>query len=223
MGQTEEMPADSTVSSEDRSARSLLVSRALTLEYLSIVWGVTSAAWSVTAGLLAGSLGVLGLGLNVAADVVGSASLVWRFRVERSDPDAAGRVEARASLAVAAGLVVVAAFLASESVRALVVGSTPGKSLSAMISAGAAAVVLTPLGVAKHRVGSAVGSHAMKGDGTLSVTAAGLGVLALLGLVFDRFLGWWWADPVAALVAAVFAAAEAARVLRRRPDLPEKG
>jgi divalent metal cation (Fe/Co/Zn/Cd) transporter len=223
MRETEEMPAESTVSSEDRSSRSLLVSRALRLEYLSIVWGVASAAWSVTAGLLAGSLGVLGLGLNVAADVIGSASLVWRFRVERSDPDAAPRAEARASLVVAAGLVVVAAFLASESVRVLVVGSTPGKSVSAMISAGAAAVVLTPLGVAKHRVGSAVDSPAMKGDGTLSGIGAGLGGLALLGLVFDRYLGWWWADRVAALVAAVLAAAEAVRVLRSRPVLPERG
>jgi divalent metal cation (Fe/Co/Zn/Cd) transporter len=223
MGQTEEMSAEMPVSSEDLSARSSVVSRALTLEYLSIGWGLVSAAWSVTAGLFAGSLGVLGLGLNVAADVIGSTALVWRFRVERSDPDAAHRAEARASLVVAVGLVVVAAFLASESVRALVVGSTPGESISAMVSAGAAAVVLAPLGTAKHRVGSALGSHALKGDGTLSVIGAGLGVLALLGLVFDRLLGWWWADRVAALGAAVLATAEAARVLRNRPDLLEGG
>jgi divalent metal cation (Fe/Co/Zn/Cd) transporter len=197
--------------------RHRLVSRALTLSYLSVIWGAAAAAWSVTAGLLAGSLGVLGLGLNVMGDMVGSASLIWRFRVERSKPDGTHLAEARASLVVAGSLSVTAVFLASEAIYALAVGSTPGRSLSAMISAGAAAVVLAPLGLAKHRVGAALDSHALRGDGTLSGIGAVLGVLALLGLLANTALGWWWADRVAALVVAAIAAAEAVQVVRKRP------
>jgi divalent metal cation (Fe/Co/Zn/Cd) transporter len=66
--------------------RQALVQRAILLSVVSVVWGLGVGTWSITAGLLAGSLGVLGLGLDVVADVVGSASLVWRFRRERSDP-----------------------------------------------------------------------------------------------------------------------------------------
>jgi hypothetical protein len=75
----------------DHRERQRLVARALTLEYLSISWGVASATWSMTAGLLGGSLGVLGLGLDVAADIAGSIGLVWRFRVEQRDPGSADK------------------------------------------------------------------------------------------------------------------------------------
>jgi divalent metal cation (Fe/Co/Zn/Cd) transporter len=90
-----------------------------------------------------------------------------------------------------------------------------------MVSAGVSAVVLAPLGLAKYRTGIALHSHALKGDGTLSTMGAALGILALLALLADRFLGWWWADRVAALVVAAIAGAEAVRVLRMRPDEQE--
>ena len=197
--------------------RDALLHKALVLVTISVIWGIVAGAWSITAGLLAGSLGVLGLGLNVVADVAGSATLVWRFRRERSDPLAADRAEARASLVVASALLVTATVLTVASVLALVDGTAPDSSLSAMLSAGVAALVLAPLGLAKHRVGSALSSSALKGDGTLSGIGAFLGVLALVGLLANRYLGWWWADRVAALAAALIAASEAGRVIRNRP------
>ena len=174
---------------------------------------------AITSGLLAGSLGVLGLGLNVLADVGGSIGLVWRFRVERGDPDRGQRAEARASLIVAVALVIVAITLAVAAIDELSVGSAPEQSLLAMITAGVSAVALLPLGIAKHRTGDALKSHALKGDGTLSVIGAVLGVIAVFGLLANEFLGWWWADRVAALGIAAVAAAEAVRVLRERPRL----
>lgn len=89
-------------------ARNLLLGRALTLSYVSVAWGLIAGVSSITAGLLAGSLGVLGLGLNVLADVAGSIGLIWRFGVERRDPKRGLRAEARASIVVAAGLGLVA-------------------------------------------------------------------------------------------------------------------
>lgn len=198
-------------------ARQRILTWALTLEYVSIAWGLISATWSVTAGLLAGSLGVLGLGLNVVADVAGSLGLVWRFRLEQRDPDRAERAEARVSLVVAGGLGLVAAFLAAEAIRNLIAGSVATESVSAMTSAGAAAAIGTPLGIAKRRAGSELHSAALEGDGAMTIIGAALGVLALLALVADRALGWWWADRVAALAAASAAAGEAVRVFWKRP------
>lgn len=197
--------------------RARLVTRALQLSYFSVAWGVVAGTLAIVAGLLAGSLGVLGVGLNTAADVAGSVGLVWRFGVERRDPEAGHRAEARASVVVAVALSSAAVVLTVRSVEALITASHPGTTPLALVSAGLAAVVLAPLGWAKHRVGTRLASNALKGDGTLSEVGAALGVVALAGLLADHYLGWWWADRVAALVVAAVAALEVVRVLRHRP------
>ena len=194
--------------------------KALLLASASVIWGAANGVWSITAGLLAGSLGVLGLGLDVLADVAGSAILIWRFQRNRFGGDAGVRAEARASVVVAAALIVTTLVLTVAAVDALARGSAPDSSVSAMVSAGVAVLVLTPLGVSKHHVGSALSSTALKGDGTLSGIGAFLGASALIGLLVNRYLGWWWADRLVALVAAAIAAVEAVRVLRNRPLEP---
>ncbi len=199
-------------------ARPLLLVRALMLSYVSVAWGLIAGASSITAGLLAGSLGVLGLGLNVLTDVAGSIGLIWRFGVERRDPERGRRAEARASVVVAAGLGLVAITLTVAAIADLLSHSVPEHSLFAIISAGVSAVVLAPLGWAKYRTGRRLDSHALMGDGTLSAIGAALGVVALLGLLAEQLFAWWWADRVAALCVAVVAATEAIRVLRIRPD-----
>lgn len=208
--------------SGDAGQRSALLSEALHLSYFSVAFGLLAGAVSITAGLLAGSLGVLGLGLNVLADVAGSVGLIWRFRVEKQDPDRAHRAEARASIVVATALIIVAITLTIDAATQLAAGTAAQKSVFAMVSAGVSALVLAPLGVAKHRVGKALDSHALQGDGTLSAIGAALGVTALLGLIAEQLLGWWWADRCAALLVAVVAGAEAARVITNRPDLQDR-
>ena len=198
--------------------RDQILERALALSLFSVGWGLIAGASAITAGLLAGSLGVLGLGLNVLADVAGSIGLIWRFGVERRDPKRGIQAEARASVIVATALGVVAITLTIAAINDLLSHSVPEHSLFAMISAAASAVVLAPLGWAKYRTGRLLGSHALMGDGTLSAIGAALGVLALLGLLAEQLLGWWWADRVAALCVAVVAATEAVRVIRMRPD-----
>ena len=208
------MPVDGDVD----PVRRPLLARALALSYFSVAWGLVAGAWAITAGLLAGSLGVLGLGLNVLADVAGSVGLVWRFGVERRDPAKGLKAEAYASIVVATALGLVAITLTVAAINDLLSHSVPEHSLFAMVSAGVSALVLAPLGLAKYRTGSRLDSHALMGDGTLSGMGAALGVLALLGLVADQLLGWWWADRVTALCVAVIASAEAIRVIRMRPD-----
>jgi len=155
------MPRWDSADKPQIAQRDALLRRALLLVTVSVIWGLVAGAWAISAGLLAGSLGVLGLGLNVLADVAGSAALVWRFRRERFDPGAADRAEALASVVVAVALLVTATVLTVASVVALMEGTAPESSLSALFSAAVAALVLAPLGLAKHRVGSELASSAL--------------------------------------------------------------
>ena len=148
--------------SESIECRAKLVDLALLLVTLSVIWGAVSGSLSIVVGLLDHSLGVLGVGLNVLADLAGSAVLIWRFRAERHHPTSATAFEARAAVVVATALGLAATVLTIEAVHALLIGSRPGTSALALAIAGATLVVLTPLAVAKRRVGSALASSAQQ-------------------------------------------------------------
>lgn len=194
-------------------SRQALLARALQLSWASICFGVVSGAVSVGAGIGEHSLGVLAAGLSVLADVTGSVVLVWRFRTERSAPHRAERVEALAAVAVAGALALIAVALAFESIHALAAGSHPGSGALTVISAAVSCVVLAPLAYLKREVATRLGSHALRGDSTLSAIGAGTAALALLGLLLYHLLGWWWADRTVALVIAVVAVLEARTLL----------
>lgn len=194
------------------SERTRALRAALWLTWATIIWGVSSGSVSVVAGVLAGSLGVLGLGLNVLADVTGSGALVWRFRAELHHDAPSHRVEERAALIVASALALVSLVLAVSATQALVVGSHPGHSTVGLVAAGLSVLILSPLAYAKAQVAGQLGSRALRGDAALSGVGAAVGLLALVGLGMDDAFGWWWADRVAALLIATVAAAEAVRV-----------
>ena len=203
-----------TAVADDDAQRTHLIFVALWLSWVSVVWGITAGSVSVAVGLLDSSLGVLGLGLNVLADVTGSAVLVWRFRAELRHSGHADQAEARAALIVGVALCTVSVVLAVSAIHALAVESHPGHSTVGLLVAGLAIVVLSPLAYGKRRVAAQLDSRALRGDGTLSAIGAGIAVLALTGLLLDEAFGWWWADRVAALVVAVIAATEAVKVLQ---------
>jgi divalent metal cation (Fe/Co/Zn/Cd) transporter len=194
-------------------SRPALLRRALHLSWISIGFGLVSGAVSVGAGIADHSLGVLAAGLSVLADVTGSIVLVWRFRTERTDPERAEHVEARAAVAVATALGIIGVVLAFESINALVSGTHPGSGGLTVISAAVSFCVLAPLAYHKRQTALRLASHALKGDSTLSAIGATTAILALLGLVLNDAFGWWWSDRVVALVIAVVAAAEARTLL----------
>jgi divalent metal cation (Fe/Co/Zn/Cd) transporter len=190
-----------------------LLRLALGLSVVSVAWAVVSASVAITAGLLEGSLGVLGVGLNVVGDMVGSLVLIWRFRLELRDPTVDARAERTATIVVAGALLLVGTILAFEAVVALAQRSHPHPSSLALWAAVANAVVLPPLGTAKRRTGRSLASTALQGDGTLSMVGGALAVIAIAGLLLSSALGWWWADRVAGLVVAGVAFTEAVRML----------
>src|SRR5215475_1961510 len=130
--------------------RSAMLERALRLSWLSVGFGLLLGSVSIGAGLADHSLGVLAAGLSVLADVSGSVVLIWRFRVERTDPGRAHQVEDRAAVAVAAMLAVIGVLLTYESVHALIAGTRPGTTLLLVLTAAVSVCVLAPLAYAKR-------------------------------------------------------------------------
>jgi divalent metal cation (Fe/Co/Zn/Cd) transporter len=191
-----------------------LLRRGLRLSVVSVAWAVLSASAAITVGLVEGSVGVLGVGLNVVGDMAGSLVLIWRFRLELRDPTVDARAERTATVVVAGALLLVGTVLTFDAVVSLVRHTEPDTSSVALWVALANAVVLPPLGTLKRRTGRALGSSALVGDGSLSMVGGALAVIAIVGLVLDSTLDWWWADRVAGLVVAAVAFAEAVRILR---------
>jgi divalent metal cation (Fe/Co/Zn/Cd) transporter len=191
------------------------VQRALRLVTVSVAFGLASGTVSIVSGLNGHSLGVLAIGLGVLADVTGSATLIWRFRAELRDPAASIRRERQSAVVVAVALAVVAAVLVAEAVSALLQGSHPSATVITMAAATISLVVLTPLAIAKRRLGARMHSSALQGDGTLSGLGAATSFLALAGLSVYQLLDWWWADRIAALIVAAVAAAEGWRTVAR--------
>ena len=144
------------------AARQDLVAAALRLVTISVAFGLLSGAVSVLFGLRARSLGVLAIGLGVLADVAGSAVLIWRFRAEQRQPDAPLHAEGRAAMVVALSLAVVCVVLAADQRSRW--RTDPGRDSTAALAAAAVSVaVLTPLAIAKRRLGTRLNSLALRG------------------------------------------------------------
>jgi divalent metal cation (Fe/Co/Zn/Cd) transporter len=200
------------LSSSDRAE---LVVAALRLSYFTIAWNGAVGLAALVVSVIDGSLALAGLALTALLDSSASVVLVWRFRMERHDPVAAEHLERRAQAVVAVTMLVVAAYVGVQSIRALVDGSHPEASAFGVILATASLVVLPWLGRLKLRVASRLASQALRGDGILTAASAALAAVALAALLANSAFGWWWADPVAALLIATALAIEATRIAVR--------
>jgi divalent metal cation (Fe/Co/Zn/Cd) transporter len=197
-------------------SRHALLSRALHLSVASVCAGALIGALSVAVGIAESSVSVLGTGLGLLADLAGSVVLVWRFHAERRHPVHAERVERRAAWVIVVALALVSALVAAEAIRALADGEPPGGSSLSFVAAGIALGVLPPLALAKRRTAAQLGSHALRGDSSITAIGAGTALIALVGLALFHAFAWWWADRVAALIVAALAASEAYEVRREQ-------
>ena len=197
------------------NTRAQLLNRALLLSYVTVGWnGVTGGA-ALAAAILASSPALAAFALSALLDSSASLVLVWRFRTERRDPDAAERLERQADRWVAAAMIVVGLYVLVQSVRAVLDESHAGRSAFGVALAAIALAVLPWLGHRKLRVASDLSSGALRGDGILTTAAAALAAVTLAALILNSVLGWWWADPAAALVIGVALGVEGLRVTVR--------
>jgi divalent metal cation (Fe/Co/Zn/Cd) transporter len=189
--------------------RARLGRRARLLAGASLTYNVAEAVVAITAGLAAGSIALIGFGLDSVIEVSSAAIILWQFAHRL--PESRER-QAQRLMAVAFGLL--AAYVAVESVRALLVGAQPDASPVGIGLTIASLAVMPFLSRAQRRTGRALGSAAVTADGTQTALCAWLSAAVGLGLVLNATLGWAWADPVAGLVIAGIAAREAVQAWR---------
>jgi divalent metal cation (Fe/Co/Zn/Cd) transporter len=172
---------------------------------------VIEFAIALIAGIAAGSVALVAFGVDSLIEVVAGLTIVWRFTGSRL---ASVTSERMAQRLIALSYFVLAAYVAVESIRDLVGGHEPGASWVGIGLAAVTAPTMPLLARAKRRVGHALGSAATVGEGGQNMICAYLSIALLVGLLANATLGWWWADPAAALVIGAVALREGAETWR---------
>jgi divalent metal cation (Fe/Co/Zn/Cd) transporter len=191
--------------------RTALLGRALRLEYLTVAWNLVEGAISIAAGVAAGSVALVGFGIDSFVESASGSVLIWRLVAERraADPGRIEQVERRAQQLVAGSLGLLATYIALDAVTSLLGGERPEPSVVGVGIALASLVVMWWLARAKRRVGHALGSRAMAADAFQTSACFWMSVVMLAGIGLNALFGWWWADPVAALAMTGFILREA--------------
>ena len=162
-------------------------------------------AVAITAALVAGSIALLGFGIDSAIEGLASLIVIWRFTGTRRLSEHAER---QAQKAVAVSFFLLAPYIAQDAIRALIDGNRPSTSWVGMGLSISSIVVMPLLGRAKQRIGERLGSGATAGEGAQNLLCAYMAGGVLVGLAAGTALGWWWLDPIIALAIATIAVRE---------------
>ena len=182
-----------------------LARRVKLLSWLSLGAMTVEGAVAILAGILAGSIALVGFGLDSAVEGFASVIIIWRFTGSRVMSE---RAERRAQKLVAVQFFILAPYVAVESIRALAGGEHPDVSVLGMGLAVWSLVTMPLLGVAKQRIADEIGSAATKGEGRQNVLCAYLAGALLIGLAGNAIAGAWWLDPAVGLLIAGVAVKE---------------
>jgi divalent metal cation (Fe/Co/Zn/Cd) transporter len=182
-----------------------LVRRARALAWLGVGWHGIEAAIAIGAGAVAGSIALVGFGADSLVEAAGGFVVLWRFGAARASSATAER---RAQQLIAASFFVIAIYVGVEALRSLTGGAEPQVSWVGIGLSAFTLATMPPLAIAKARVGEALGSPATKSESRQTMLCAYLSAALLVGLGLNALAGWWWADPIAALVIATVAVNE---------------
>jgi divalent metal cation (Fe/Co/Zn/Cd) transporter len=175
------------------------------LSWASLAYMVIEGAVAVAAGIVAGSIALIGFGLDSAIEGFASVVIVWRFTGWRTHSHAA---EDRAQKLVAIQFFILAPYVGFESVRALLEGHHANESMVGIALAASSLVVMPWLGQAKQRIGARLGSSATASEGKQNLLCAYLAGALLVGLLGNALFGAWWLDPIIGLLIAGLAIQE---------------
>ena len=179
--------------------------RARLLSWLSLGYMAAEGAIAIIAAVLAGSVALLGFGLDSAIEGLASVIIVWRFTGTRTLSETS---EGRAQKAVAVTFFLLAPYIAYDAAATLIAGHHAGTSLLGIGLSVASLIVMPALGMAKRRLATRLDSAATAGEGTQNLLCAYLAAAVLAGLLANTIFGWWWLDPVVALGIAALAVRE---------------
>ena len=190
------------------SRREALVRRGVWLAWFTIAWNSIEGVAGIGSGLAAGSIALVGFGVDSYVEVFAGSVILWRLAQERRHRTVAEAAERRAVRLIAVTFLLLAVGIGAESVRKLATGAEPEESLFGIGLAIVSLVVMPLLARAKRRVGEQMGSRAVTADATETTLCVWLSAILLVGLGLNALFGWWWADPLAGLAIVYVAARE---------------
>jgi divalent metal cation (Fe/Co/Zn/Cd) transporter len=198
--------------------RQHLESRAERLEYATIGWNVIEMLITIALGIAARSLALVAFGLDTMVELFASGVVLWHLR---HDGRHTGRVTARALRLVAVAFAVLAVVVATGAIWALVTESAPDDSPWGIAYIAVTVLVMLALGLAKRATGKQLGSEPVMAEARMSILDSALAFGVLLGLAGNVAFGWWWADPIAAILVAIAALNETRENLEEARELQE--
>lgn len=196
----------------DATSRAELVRRGLRLEYLTLGYNCVEAVVGIVSGALAGSIVLVGFGVDAVIESLSGSIMLWRLR--HDDHPSRELVEQRALRLIGVSFLLLAAYVAWEAVETLWAHQAPGRSLTGIALACLSLAIMPILARRKREVGRLLGSAAMVADSQQTKLCSWLSFILLAGLLLNATVGWWWADPLAGLVMVPIIAREGIEGLR---------
>jgi divalent metal cation (Fe/Co/Zn/Cd) transporter len=197
------------------NSREAIITRGLRLEYFTLGWNSLEALIALISGFVAGSIALIGFGLDSVVEVSSAAVMLWRLHADHHT-QSRERTEKVALRAVGICFLVLAVYVAFEGINTLLRHEAPQRSLPGILLASASLIAMPLLARAKRRVASAINSGAMHADSRQTDICAYLSIILLGGLVLNAAFAWWWADPIAGLIMVPLIANEGIEAVRGR-------
>lgn len=189
------------------SIHAVSVRRGRTLEYFTIGWNSLEAVVAITFGILAGSVALIGFGIDSIIESSSGVILLWRLTAGEEREQLALRL-------VGISLLVLASYVAFDAVKSLIAQERPDESYVGIVLAAVSLIIMPLLAREKRKVAAKLNSHALQADSRQTDICAYLSAILLGGLLLNALFGWWWADPTAALVMTPIIAKEGVEALQ---------
>jgi divalent metal cation (Fe/Co/Zn/Cd) transporter len=180
------------------ATREAVARRGRTLQWATIGWNSAECVIALIAGFVASSVALVGFGFDSAVEVTSSLAALWRLHRE-AEPARRETAERRALRVIGACFLLLAVYVTSEALRSLLARHAPDRSVVGLAVAALSLVVMPLLARAKRRIAVRLESGALEAETRQTQICAYLSAILLAGLALNAGLGWWWADPVAAL------------------------
>ena len=194
-----------------------LLRQGLTLEYATLAWNVVGTAVIIAAAVRAGSAALAGFGLDSLIEIFASTIVVWQIKGVNQNR------ERTALHLIGVAFFLLALYVLVQSIYVLVSGQRPGTSMFGIAWLAATVVVMLLLAWGKLITGRRLGNQVLQTEARVTLVDAYLATAVLVGVVLNRWVGWWWADPLAGLVIVYYGVREGREAWRHAAELPTSG
>lgn len=179
--------------------------KALVLSYFTVGYNILEGIASILAGLLAGSIALIGFGMDSFVESLSGSVMIWRFRKHgQMSKEEEERIEAKAVKLIAYTFFILGAYVLYESLKKLYFQDIPEPSLFGIIIAIASIIVMPVLFYMKYRTGKTINSRSLVADSKQTLVCCILSVALLIGLGLNYLYGFWQADPIVGLITVFF-------------------